>query len=312
MKSPPLRSLILAIMITAPAMAGEMPPEIATRLKELGPVIDVPKTAAIYAPLQQREPYQGVKVERDIAYGPADLNRLDVFTPEGSATAPRPVLIFVRGGGFVAGDKHAPGSPFYDNVMLAALKDGFVGVNINYRLAPQAPWPAGAEDVAAAVKWAAANIATRGGNPARIILMGHSAGATHVATYVSHREFQDPRGDLLAGAILVSGLYDLTTLHFSDFERAYYGTDASTYKDKSSIEGLIASKTPLLLAHAGLDPVFFIAQFGELKDRLCSSPRGCARTVVLPEHAHISELYAMNSGDTSLSDQIVAFVKELK
>ena len=139
-------------MIAGAAWAQEspMPEEIAWKLQEIGRVIDPPKTAALYAPLQQKEPYQGVKTERDVKYGPADRNLLDVFMPE-TNSSPRPVLIFVHGGGFVAGNKRDAGSPFYDNVMLWAVKNGFVGVNTTYRLAPQSPWPAGAEDFAAAV-----------------------------------------------------------------------------------------------------------------------------------------------------------------
>ena len=58
--------------------------------------------------------------------------------------ASRPVLVFVHGGGFTGGNKSTPGSPFYDNVPLWAARNGLVGVNITYRLAPQHPWPAGA------------------------------------------------------------------------------------------------------------------------------------------------------------------------
>ncbi len=187
-----------------------MPDEIARKLLELGRVIDPPKTAALYAQLQEKEPYPGVKIERDVKYGAADRNLLDVFTPE-KASSPRPVLIFVHGGGFTAGNKRTGDSPFYDNIMLWAVKNGFVGVNTTYRLAPQSPWPAAAEDLGAAVQWVSANIAARGGDPARVFLMGHSAGAVHVANYVSHPEFHKVKGGGLAGAILVSGIYDLTT-----------------------------------------------------------------------------------------------------
>ena len=66
-----------------------------------------------------------------------------MFVPEQPSAAPRPVLIYVHGGAFTAGNKRAPGSPFYDNIALFAARSGFVGVNITYRLAPQHQWPAG-------------------------------------------------------------------------------------------------------------------------------------------------------------------------
>ena len=102
--------------------------------------------------------------------------------PETSTSA-RPVLIFIHGGAFVGGNKRtSPTSPLYDNVMLWAVQNGFVGVNATYRLAPQSPYPAGAEDIAAVVALVASKIGERGGDPARVYLMGHSAGAVHVAT----------------------------------------------------------------------------------------------------------------------------------
>src|SRR6266851_4708660 len=122
---------VIAAMCASAAFAqgSPTPEEIAWKLQELGRVIDPPKTAALYAPLQEKEPYQGVKVERDVKYGPADRNLLDVFAPEANSAA-RPVLVFVHGGGFVVGNKRGPnGSPFYDNIMLWAVKNGFVGVN---------------------------------------------------------------------------------------------------------------------------------------------------------------------------------------
>jgi triacylglycerol lipase len=168
---------LMASLISASAahaQRGLMPEDIAWKLIEIGRTVDPPKTAALYAPLQQKEPYADVKVERDIKYGPADRNLLDAFTPEAASTG-RPVLIFIHGGGFTTGNKRSNFSnAFYDNIMLWAVKNGFVGVNMTYRLAPASPWPAGAEDVGAAVQWVADNIGARGGDGARIFLMGHS------------------------------------------------------------------------------------------------------------------------------------------
>jgi acetyl esterase/lipase len=305
--NPVLVILTAMIVTTAWGEGGPMPDEIAWKLLELGRVVDPPNTAALYAPLQQKEPYQGVKVERDVKYGPADQNLLDVFTPE-SASSPRPVLIFVRGGAFVSGDKHLPGSPFYDNIMLWATKNGFVGVNVNYRLAPQAMWPAGVEDVAGVVQWVSENIAARGGDPARIYLMGHSAGAVHVASYVSHPEFHKVKGGGLAAAIMVSGIYDLTAGGRGDPERAYFGADAGHYAEQSSLQGLLTTKLPLMITAAELDPDAFIQQFDLLK-AACKKPDGCPRAFMQPQHSHMSEVHAINTADTRLSDQILDFIK---
>lgn len=285
-----------------------MPEDIAWKLLELGRVIDPPNTALLYAPLQEKEPYQGVKVERDVKYGPADRNLLDVFMPAAASPA-RPVLIFVHGGGFVAGNKRNGSSPFYDNIALWAVKNGFVGVNVTYRLAPQAPWPAGPEDLAAAVQWVAEKIGERGGDPARLYLMGHSAGAVHVASYVSHPEFHKVKGGGLAGAILVSGIYELSAESAGDNERAYFGSDSSRYPERSSLQGLQATKIPLMIAAAELDPPGFVANYETLKEASCKNVSGCARALMLPQHSHMSEVYSINTVDTRLTDALLQFIR---
>ncbi len=301
---------VAAAMCMSAAWAGEspMPDEIAWKLLELGSVVDLPKTAALYAPLQQKEPYPDVSIERDVKYGASERNLLDVFKPQ-AASSPRPVLIFVHGGGFTSGNKRTGDSPFYDNIMLWAVKNGFVGVNTTYRLAPQSPWPAAAEDLAAVVHWVSDNIAARGGDPARVFLMGHSAGAVHVASYVSHPEFHKVKGGGLAGAILVSGIYDFTAGPAGDPEKSYFGSDPSLYAQRSSLEGLKATKLPLMIAGAELDPAPFHTQFELLKDAACKGAHGCPHALMLPQHSHMSEVYSINTPDTRLTDQILDFVK---
>jgi acetyl esterase/lipase len=306
----------LAVLITmtlavasARAQESAMPPDVAAKLLEIGRIVDPPATAPLYAPLQQKEPYQGVKTERDVKYGPVDRNQLDVFTPEAGSSF-RPVLMFVHGGAFTAGNKHPPGSPFYDNIMLWAVKNGFVGVNVTYRLAPQATWPAGAEDLAAAVQWVSQNINERGGDPVRIFLMGHSAGAVHVASYVAHPEFYKVKGGGLAGAIMLSGIYDLTATQAGNPEIAYFGADPARYAEQSSLQGLLRSNTPLMIAAAEFDPPNFVRQFELLRDAACKRPSGCITAGLLPQHSHMSEVYSINTDDNGLTSEIFTFAEQ--
>ena len=81
-------------------------------------------------------------------------------------------------------------------------------------------------------KWVSDEIGERGGDPSRIYLMGHSAGAVHVASYVSHPEFYKVKNGGLKGAIMVSAIYDLTAAPLADPERAYFGGDASRYAEQ--------------------------------------------------------------------------------
>jgi triacylglycerol lipase len=218
--------------------------------------------------------------------------------------------MFMHGGRYTRGDKRRPGSPFYDNIMLFAARHGMVGVNLEYRLAPKDPWPAAVEDLAAAVRFVAGNVNTYGGNPGRIFLMGHSAGATHVATYVAHKEFHGPKGSGLAGAMLSSGIYDLSKAEPTEERVAYFGADPSRYAERSALPGLIDSNVPFMISSAELDPPAMVEQFNLLREAMCKSERGCIRAVALPHHSHMSESYSINTADTQLSNQILEFIEK--
>src|SRR4051794_7661050 len=125
-------------------MRFDMSDDVVEKLRALGTEITpetIAGTAALVAPLHARINNSDVKITRDVKYGPADRNRLDVFqagaeaggnAPSASAkvSASKPVLVFVHGGGFVMGDKTSPGSPFYDNVGVWAAHHDMIGVNI--------------------------------------------------------------------------------------------------------------------------------------------------------------------------------------
>ena len=92
-------------------LPAQIPAPVAASLRQLGAVINPLATEPLYAPLHPREPYDNATVARDQAFGSHPLQRLDVFAPAPPAAAPRPILLFVHGGGFVSGDKHGAGSP---------------------------------------------------------------------------------------------------------------------------------------------------------------------------------------------------------
>ena len=121
--------LSLGLATDAHAQSGGMPSDIEWKLSALGATINPAEIAKLYAPLQEKEPYQGIKVTRDLKYGTDERHALDVFVPDPAGASRRPVLMFVHGGGFTDGDKRIPDSPFYDNIALFAARNGLVGVN---------------------------------------------------------------------------------------------------------------------------------------------------------------------------------------
>ena len=121
----------------------------------------------------------------DLAYGPHARHRLDVYAPPGTNGAP--VLVLFHGGGFIRGDK-----TMRANVGAWGAAQGFVTVLANYRLAPECRWPSGPEDVAAVWQAVRDKAHDWGGDPDRIILVGESAGAAHVAAATLMTRFQPP------------------------------------------------------------------------------------------------------------------------
>src|SRR5215470_18069930 len=194
-----------SVMGCAAAWA-QVPKDIAAQLRAIGNGVCVAETAKIYKPLQQKPPYSGIQVVRDISYGPDPRTIMDVFAPE-KGGGDRPVLIFVSGG---AGDKIVSGpdgDAFYDNIMLWAVKNGMTGVNMQRRggfggggLA----WDEPAKDVGLVVDWVRKNITKYEGNPNRIFLWSHSAGNGPVSTYVGHPEISGPNAPAIKGVIFMS------------------------------------------------------------------------------------------------------------
>jgi triacylglycerol lipase len=236
---------------------------------------------------------------------------LDVFAPLEDADRARPVIVFVHGGAFVGGNRRTGAdSPFYDNVMQWAVHNGMVGVNMTYRLAPKDPWPAGPEDIAKALQWVARSIVVRGGDPARVYLLGHSAGASHVAAFVARPQYVQQSGIHLAGAMLLSGVYRITPELVAQMPTypKYFGTDAQRYAERSSLDGLLATNTRLWVGSAELDPPAFMEQAELLRSELRKAGRAFG-SASFAGHSHMSEAYSIYSDDRSVGDALLTFVR---
>ena len=305
-------------------MTEQLPPDVIAQLTGMDSAITpelVATSWAVLKPFHDKVGYTAPNVHRDLKYGDHERHRLDVHTAGGEACAP--VLVFVHGGGFVGGDKHVPGVPMYDHIGAWAVRNGWVGVTITYRLAPEYTWPAGAQDVAAAVESVRGNIAAYGGDPSRIVLAGHSAGAVHVASYLAgHASVgqdsvgQDSAGqgggsfDGVKGAGLLSGFYQIPDgAERGELEVIYFGDRPSA--EVSALPGLLGTEIPLIFAVAERDPEFSHTQVAGLTAAWFAR-KGTAPQVIWSEgHNHISQIGSVGVDDLALGAQLARFVNRV-
>ncbi len=291
------------VSIDIPASdTSSIPADVLAKLTEIGAKNDIPGTAALYAPSFPEGFMANMTVARDVAYGPAERNILDVFTAKDAAPN-QPVIIFVHGGGFGGGNKSADNTPFYDNIPYWVASQGLVGVNINYRYAPATQWPGGIEDMNLLMDWVKANIAQYGGDPSHIFFWGKSTGASHIADYLADRVKQGRPSDV-AGAILTSGSYALGD---APLWTNYYGEDVSLYPERNALPNLINTDAPILATYAEFDGDQYKQQFALLVNAMTAAGKPL-ETLYLQNHSHMSETYAVGTVDESLTGPVLDFV----
>ena len=151
-------------------------------------------------------------VRRDVAYGDGPGELLDVF-PTDALNAP--VLVFIHGGYWRALDKSD-----HSFVAPSFTADGALVVVVNYALCPLVSVEHIVMQMVRALSWVWRHAAVHGGDPSRIALVGHSAGA-HLAAMLMSCRWKDVADDLpaqpLSGALAISGLYDLEPLRHAPF-----------------------------------------------------------------------------------------------
>lgn len=296
-------------------MTDQLPPDVIAQLRTLDPAIS-PELAqaswALLTPFHEKAGYTAPKVDRDVRYGDDPRHRLDVHTAgeqddqggQGEQGG-KPVFVFAHGGGFVAGDKHLPGTPRYDLVGAWAVRHGYIGVTMTYRLAPDHAWPAGAQDVAAAVGWLRTNIARYGGHPDKIVVAGNSAGAVHVASFVAGQGGGDPAA--IAGAALLSGIYQIAAPRPGEPEHAYYGANPDPAA-VSSLPGLLESRVPLLFGVAERDPDRFQAEAGRVVAAWLERHAAMPDLVWVEGHNHMSTVGSLTIDEPALGTALARFV----
>lgn len=207
-----------------------------------------------------------VVVTRDLYYGTTELatldaeqvalNSLDIYAPPGAGATTAPVMVMIHGGGWQSGDKANPG--LLANKVPFFTTNGWLFVSINYRLSPAVQHPAHVQDVAMALAWLQANIADYGGDPTRLYLMGHSAGAHLAALVATDEQYLESEGtglDALSGVILLDGAgYNVATQaefargRAQEMYRTAFSDDPAVWNSASPINHVEADK--------GIPPVF--------------------------------------------------------
>ncbi|WP_264420645.1 alpha/beta hydrolase [Novosphingobium sp. KCTC 2891] len=183
-----------------------------------------------------------------IHYGPDGAQKLEMFVPA-DAAAPLPVIVFIHGGGWHAGDPHD-----YRFLARALAPRGYAVVLAGYRLGPHGRYPAMLEDGASALRWVADHAAAHGGDPSRVVLMGHSAGAYNAAMLVLDRRWlahQKLSADALRGVVGLSGPYDFYP--FDDHATIDAFGRAPDPEDTQPIAHARGDAPPMLLVHGGAD-----------------------------------------------------------
>ena len=208
-------------------------------------------------------PTQFDRVDRhaDLAYGQDRRQRLDIYSPRQAVN--RPVVIFWYGGSWVKGKKWE-----YGFVGTTLAERGIVTVIPDYRLYPQVHFPAFDEDGARAVAWVEQHVQDYGGDPRRIVLMGHSAGGHTAAFLAFNHAFLEKYGadpHDIAGLVGLSGTYVLvpeTAEERATFPPPY------TEKDWQPIQFVDAQAPPTLLLHGTDDKEVLPQEAIALRDEM--------------------------------------------
>jgi acetyl esterase/lipase len=182
-------------------------------------------------------------------------NRLDIWASTAKPAKPRPVLVFFYGGGWAHGTRTE-----YSYAARPFVEAGYIVVLPDYRKVPQVRFPGFVADSAAAVKWVQANIAKYGGDPDRVSVAGHSAGAYNALMLALDKQWLGDRP--VQAAISMAGpadFYPFTTKRGMD-AMGQWPDPAAT----QPISFARADAPPILLIHGSADTIVRIRNANSL------------------------------------------------
>jgi acetyl esterase/lipase len=251
-----------------------------------------------------------VRVVSDLDYVPgADYpdkkDRLDVYVPASAANAP--VIISIHGGGLRAGDKSQ--QTFVGQRFAAA---GNVTVVVNHRLSPGVMHPAHIEDIAAAVAWVKRNIAQHGGDPGKLFVIGHSAGAYLAALLVLDPRYLAAHGLAprdIRGVVPVSGFFYVDRPGVApDRPKDTWGIDANVWKAASPATYVNRDVPPMLLLYADGDDGWRRNQQHEFLTTLGAAGQRQTEVRMIKGRTHNTVWSEMATSDDETARAILQFV----
>lgn len=250
-------------------------------------------------------PERGYTVATNQPFDPENGLRLDIYTPDGAERAP--VVVFFYGGRWSEGSKDD-----YKFVGQALASRGFVAVLADYRLYPSVRFPAFVEDGAKAVAWARQRIDGFGGDPQKMFVMGHSAGAHIAAMLALNPTYLEAAGvsrDQLKGMVGLAGPYDFLPITAPDL-RDLFGPP-ETFQKSQPIFFADGRNPPLLLVHGEDDEAVWVKNTRNLAKAVAQAG-GAVETVIYPEMSHrfiVATLAAPLRGQSDVLDTVAEFIK---
>ncbi len=227
----------------------------------------------------------GALVARDQNFAGGERQKLDLYAPRRPAEAKLPVIVFFYGGSWNSGVKEGYG---FAGRALAA--HGFLVAIPDYRLVPEVRFPGFLEDGSAAVKWIRANAARFGGDPDRIVLAGHSAGAYNAAMLAFDPRWLAEDREAVRGFVGLAGPYDFLPLD-SPITRATFG-NAPDLQATQPVTFASTDDPPALLLVAAQDRLVYPRNSQRLAEALRRS--GVAAQIkTYPNLGHIGIVTAL-------------------
>lgn len=227
-------------------------------------------------------------VASDQTFRPGARGKLDVYAPLGTSGASNlPVIVFFYGGSWNSGSKEG-----YGFVGRALAAGGFVTFVPDYRLTGEAPYPAFLEDGAAAVKWVRANARRFGGDPDRIVLAGHSAGAYNAAMLSLDPTWLGEDRKAVKGFAGLAGPYSFLPLDTQVTKDTFaHVKELGTTQPVNFASG---DDPPALLMAGGKDHLVFGSNSVEMAMKL-SEAGALVETRVYPELGHVGMMTALST-----------------